>query len=254
MMDVIFARTRHVYQSYTDFWRLVELSGFPTCYVDEIDPTDASACYIFTPKNGEIPDGWPDAKAKIIHWNIEQDVYPDIPGVAETWYSDATLAQMGNGRYVLMGSHPDLAQYVAFDKTTYARYDFIALAYWTHRRQCVRDRMIARGFQIAPNAWGDMRCIHLELARYMLHIHQNDGKPYLAPQRWCIAAAYQMPLITETLENWGAFPRDTMTEYSYNELRYGLTPERLNGRDTGAALHQFLCVEHPFRRCVEAVV
>ncbi len=49
MAEITFVKTRHVYDSYTDFWRLVELSGFPTIYYDELDlrqaqPKDFQRC------------------------------------------------------------------------------------------------------------------------------------------------------------------------------------------------------------------
>jgi hypothetical protein len=249
MTDIIFARTRWEYKSYSDFWRLVTLSGFPVCYVDEIDAADASKCYIFTPRNGETP-GWPDAKATIIHWNIEQDCYPPIPGVSETWCSDATLARLCNAKYVMMGSHPGLlltSPQVSVEQA----YDFIALAYWTHRRAVIRDELTRRGFTFGSDTWGDFRHTELLASAYMLHIHQNDGKPYIAPQRWCIAAAYHLPLVSETVGHRGAFPAETFLELTYNDLRLRVNPGDLNGYGMGAALHHWLCVDNTFRRQVE---
>src|SRR6266404_2769198 len=52
VQEPIFARTRYQYQSYSDFWRLVELSNFQTCYVDQID-LENDQIYITTPINGE---------------------------------------------------------------------------------------------------------------------------------------------------------------------------------------------------------
>jgi len=249
MPDIIFARTRWEYKSYSDFWHLVRLSGFPVCYVDEIDPTDASKCYIFTPRNGETL-GWSDAKARIIHWNIEQDCYPPIPGVAETWCSDVTLAAMCSTKYVMMGSHPGLK--TASPKTTVEKaYDFIALAYWTHRRAMIRDELVKRGFTFGSDTWGDLRHTELLASTYMLHIHQNNGKPYVAPQRWCIAAAYQLPVVSEALGMRGDFPDAVFLELSYNDLYYRVNPGDLNGYGMGEALHQWLCVDYTFRRQVE---
>ena len=52
MTDIIFAKPVRHYDSYTDFWRLVELSGFPTIYVNEIDITKPGI-YITSPMNGD---------------------------------------------------------------------------------------------------------------------------------------------------------------------------------------------------------
>ena len=43
---IIFTRTRHTYDSYSDFWKLVELSGFNICFVDEIDISLENICNI----------------------------------------------------------------------------------------------------------------------------------------------------------------------------------------------------------------
>lgn len=52
MPEIIFARPRWDYNSYTDFYRLIELSGYPLIFFDEIDP-DSSNCYVMTILNGE---------------------------------------------------------------------------------------------------------------------------------------------------------------------------------------------------------
>lgn len=257
MDDIVFCRTRYHYDSYSDFFRLVELSGFPLIYLDEIDPTDASKTFIFSPLNGEIQNdgkmvGWPDAKARVVHWNLEQGCYEPVPGLAETWVCDPLLAQECGARYVMMGSHAGLK---AEDTITPGLYfDLIALSYWTHRRQLVRDKMLTRGLRIAPDGWAEERHKNLSASYAMLHIHQNDGKPYYAPQRWCIAAAYRMPLISETLGVRGPFPAETFTEVDYMELQYAFSRSDLNGRETGEALYQFLCIDNPFRKTVESAV
>ena len=251
MSDITFARTRYDYKTYSDYYKLVELSGFPVCYVDEINAQDASQCYIFSPKNGEIGE-WHDAKAKIIHWNLERDPYPPTIGVAETWCSDATLARKCNARYVVMGSHPRLCVSNS-EAPVLPEYDFAMLSYMTNRRSLVRDRLLQRGLTFAPNAWDMERHKILKRSRTMLHVHQDQDKWYLAPQRWCIAAAYHLPLITEALEDPGAFGKDVMVSRMFSDLCY------LNGEVTrlqayGDALYQFLCVERTFRKCVESAV
>ena len=52
MSDPIFVKTRYHYDSYSDFWKLVELSGFKTVYIDEIDFSE-ECLYILSPMNGE---------------------------------------------------------------------------------------------------------------------------------------------------------------------------------------------------------
>ncbi len=40
-----------IYRSYVDYWKLVELSKFDTCELDEVD-RDSDNTYIFSPVNG----------------------------------------------------------------------------------------------------------------------------------------------------------------------------------------------------------
>ncbi len=78
MTEIIFVRTRHVYDSYWDFWKLVELSGFETCYVDEVK-IEKDNIYIVSPMNGEWRphiNNQHQAKkpvnAHLIMWNLER--------------------------------------------------------------------------------------------------------------------------------------------------------------------------------------
>jgi hypothetical protein len=44
--DIIFARTRWNYESYVDYWDLVELSNFPIVWLDEMDLSKIGTTYI----------------------------------------------------------------------------------------------------------------------------------------------------------------------------------------------------------------
>lgn len=71
MSNILFARPRHDYGSYADFYRLIELSGYPLVYFDEID-TASDNCYIMTMINGEnhAPERWQGARARLILWDL----------------------------------------------------------------------------------------------------------------------------------------------------------------------------------------
>ena len=82
MTEIIFCKTRHLYDSYHDFWALVSLSNFKICYVDEIDISQ-DAIYIVTPCNGEwrphinnenklVHEGKKNIAAHLILWNLER--------------------------------------------------------------------------------------------------------------------------------------------------------------------------------------
>lgn len=267
MTDPIFVRTRFDYVnpengfgSYQDYWRLVELSHFPTCYVDEMD-TASDNVYIISPLNGEIPQedgkplGYPGARARIIHWNLEQSPYPKYPGINETWVSDARLAECTNdGKYLLMGSHEGLRYPGEIERTEH--FDTIMLAYMTPRRDQIAVSVREEGLTIAPNGWGLDRHKSLISTSTMLHVHQNDGKAYCAPQRFALAAAYSLPLITEMLDHPGKFGHGHMLSAAYEYLApfVRVWTRRNEARileGYGESLHQFLCHQWPFRKCVE---
>lgn len=256
MGEVIFARTRHTYDSYTDFWRLVELSGYPTCHADEIDP-DSDHTYIITPVNGEWQEGWQQPRARIILWDMEwRESAPQIPGVAEIWASDAWYARQIGGRYVLLGSHPGLVMDAPAVREL--RYDLALMACadpW--RRNHLITNLIRAGVTLAPNAWGAQRHQNLISSRAMIHIHQHDAFATVAPLRWALAAAYGLPMIAESVADRGAFAECHFLTSEYANLVPFTckTLREFHGlQAAGAALKQFLCEEHPFRREVEAAL
>jgi hypothetical protein len=55
MPEIIFAKPVYKYDSYTDFWRLVELSGFPIISVSDIDITQ-DKIIITAPMNGDYKE------------------------------------------------------------------------------------------------------------------------------------------------------------------------------------------------------
>lgn len=258
MSDVIFLRPRHVYDSYSDVYRLVQLAGYPLLYFDEAQP-DSDHTYIVLLLNGENQQGWPDARARFIWWDLEWRLdgpYPTIPGVSEVWASDAWYAQRVGARYVPMGSHAGLADGPAADGT---RYDFAMMSYFTYRRQWVRDRLLERGLTLAPNAWGEERHAVLSATRAMLHVHQLDNVNTVAPGRFALAAAYSLPVISERLDERGVFEYGCMLTSDYANLAdFADMWLRHNEAhilaDYGRALHNLLCRDHTFRKCVEAAL
>jgi len=263
--DVIFCRPRHEYESYTDYWRLVELSDYPIIYIDEIDPQSDNT-YLVTPLNGEWQDGWQDPRAQIILWDLEWHLpNPGIaewnetvwrPGVARVFASDKWYAEKIDAEYVLLGSHPGLA----YGEEAQKIYDIALMAYLgPPRRSSIVYQLKQLGLSIAANAWGDNRDGILRRSRTMLHIHQHDDVATVAPQRWALAAAYELPLITEGVEDSGLFDFTHALSTDYNNLASmaHIFIKQQNPRvleDKAKALHQFLCVEHTFRKCVEAAL
>lgn len=258
MPDVIFARTRYNYDSYSDFFRLVELSGYPVVFVDEMDIHDATKTYILSPLNGEWNQGWTDVQSRLIWWDLEWRLvgdYPHIPGVSEIWASDRWYANQISAKYVLLGSHSGLN--LEPGETRPHKFDFVMLSYMTYRRQWIRDRILQTGLMLAPNGWSRERHETLIKTAIMLHVHQNDEVNTIAPQRWALAAAYGMPVISESITDRGLFGYTQFMDCEYGYLPTFLKMWRSDYRrlnDYGAALHDFLCVQHTFRKEVEAAL
>ena len=180
---IIFLRTRWNYDSYTDYWKLVELSGFPIQYIDEADLTGNDNTYILSPMNGEwrphLSSIYPDLLARrkmgsqVVLWNLErpggsgslqayiksgQDLITD--GVVDRiWVSDQNLARDTGFEYVTLGGHPGLGEPGAVaDK----KYDLIHLSCYSPRRSLLfktpsEPHKVYYGWTIAPNGWGAER-------------------------------------------------------------------------------------------------
>lgn len=264
MPSIIFAQPRHQYGSYADYRKLIELSGFPLVFMDEIDP-DSDNIYIFsTPAThwhtGVERKGWPGARARIIYWSLEwyKDVdYRSIPGV-EIWSPDAWYADLIGARYVPMGGHPDLKLHPT--RPNGRVFDVATLFAPTPRRQwAVHQLQNERHLHLAPtqDCWDEHRHNVLMQSRCMVMVHQLDNSPTVAPQRWALAAAYGLPVITETLGNPGIFSEGRrlmadlpfLGEFTAMWLR---AENKARLEDYGNALHDFLCHHYTFRKSVEA--
>ena len=256
MSNPVFVRTRHVYDSYSDLVTLIQLSGFSLVYVDELD-ADSDNTYVLVTRNGEVPEaGYPNARARLIHWNLEWDEYPPLAGITETWSSDKWFASTIGARYVPMGSHRDLNLHP--DETTPHEYDAALLAYLGPYRRGWLVNQLAQRVRLGPNGWGAERDVILRKSRSMLNIHQREGVNAVAAQRFAVAAAYRLPVITEALTDGGIFDRTTVLSAGYHEL-VDCASAWLHGdarilNDFGDGLHQLLCIENTFEKCVNAAL
>jgi len=219
---IIFARTRHVYDSYTDFWRLVELGNFPICYIDEVNLGQRNV-YITTMIDPN-PDGeWAQMiklqegqrrNAHLILWNLERPkgwcqtvmrynerchLMLSRRWFDEIWVSDRRLAQESELRHVILGSHPGLGTPGALDEKSYG---LVHMSYATNRRQTVYKHFDS----IGPSCWGEERDRVLRASRFALNVHQDDH-PFQEPLRFALFAAYGLPILSEAM--FDAYPWGT---------------------------------------------
>lgn len=267
-MTITFVRPRHKYDSYRDFWKLVELSGFPTCFVDECDLTKP-VVYITTMVNttwGNLIRAFEGKRrrAHLILWNLERPYgwagsvgkYGDkcwqmmhSRHFDEVWVSDRRLAQETELRFVILGSHPDLGH-----PGDAKKHDFCHMSVATNRRQSVYKHFD----NIGPNCWPPQRDEVLRASRFALNVHQ-DNHPFQEPLRFALFAAYGLPIITETI--FDAFPwgGETMIFNPYPSLvakMRQVIDDKAYGRfvEMGMRGRQLMCFENTFRACVVQAV
>lgn len=268
-MNPIFAKTRYEYSSYSDFWRLVELSNFKTCYVDQMD-LESEEVYVSTPVNGETRPHIFNRrsilkeaqKARIIIWQLERPISPsgsiDDQIVHMTnefykfsdavWISDRFIASKDSRlTYLEMGSHPDLASGAPHP----SQHDIAHVSCSVPRRDGILRRL-PPDVRIAPNAWGAERDNILRQSRAMLNIHQDDTQ-VIEPLRIALAAAYKLPYLTERCYDLHPLvPGETCLEAPYHALLNSV-PTWLTYKDLhefGERLHKRLCLEVNFKTSV----
>lgn len=250
--DPIFAFPKKDYPSYSDIKRLVELSGFRAVTIEQIDTFSRQPYIVVSPE--PIPD-LNGLRARIICWQLEYagDYTENYKGfTGEVWASDKAWANEHSAKYVLLGSHPDLRGYdgmTAPNRTILYDYGVTMLGYMTPRREAIKNKLSNLTWPPSyPGHNTKERYDQLEHTYLMLHVHQHDNAPYVAPQRIAIAAAYHMPVVSETVTDPGALT-GVITYADYDKL-----PSSVNKaikKANGDPLHNLLCVERTFRTCVQ---
>lgn len=266
MNKVIFARPRHHYRPYEDFFRLVELSGFDADYLDQVNWQDPDLTVIATPKHPEwdqvIPPGH---KARLIWWTLERGHHEEPPMdmsnpfrppyVDEVWASDKAFAEQIGARYVFLGGHPAFG---GVDYTRPKQNAIITLMYLSGRRQALIGGLAGLSCGDAPNGlWGEERDRHLKASRLIVSAHQDDY-PWSEPIRFMIAGCYAMPLLSETCQDSGHW----VDGFHYESATLNMIPAKarfmlqddLKLRRLGAAAWRLVCTERPFRQEVKAAL
>jgi hypothetical protein len=266
VVRIVFARTRHVYPSYTDFWRLVEAAGFATCFIDEINLGEPIT-YVTTPWNGETVPAVRDARAwgdqgKLVWWLLERDAADAgmidpvmVELFDEVWVSDRSYANLNaKFRHVVLGGHPLFG-----DPSLGKQYDVCHLAYLWGRRRAAVDEMIRRGRTVAPEAFGKAQQDRfVATSRLMLSMHQYETARIIAPIRFAVAASYNLPLVSEgVVDAWPLIEGRDFLQAPIEQLP-DLVDRVLGDVDLrqrlAIGLRSRLVLEHPFGQEVERAV
>lgn len=213
--EPVFVRSTYPYVAYTDFWRLVELSGFRSLPAAEVNLAQPGV-YIWPSMDMEFIErlsAQPPGKreATVIFWNLERpDERPGINyvelfrrGMSEIlqwadgiWISEESLHVADpRTQLVMLGGHPGLAEAglepPVFDVAHFGRL--------TPRRQSMVELLGQRGLKVTGNAWGPEREKMLASSRLLLNIDRVEGLHLAPPLRWVLGAAYRIPNFTEAL-------------------------------------------------------
>lgn len=270
-MRIVFVKTRHEYDSYRDFWKLVELSGFDTCFTEQMD-LSADVIYITTPINGDFRPHIKHARsilsgpqqARVVWWNLERpdsDGSPHISTIVDElleycdaiWVSDRYYASLDSRmQYVVLGSHEKLC--ISTEKIP-TEYDYTHQSYAWGRRDAIYVPLRRHGLKEGPNSWFEERDKVLRSSKLMLNVHQTP-MPIGEPLRFAVTAAYRMPMVSEKMND----PYPLVAGHDYVDVHFDRlvdvirleTNGHLNLPWIGNNLYNRLCVEWPFRRGVEA--
>ncbi len=272
MESIVFVRSTRNYSSYTDFWRLVELSGFPIVDQSQVH-FESDRLYVWVEMDVDFMVPVSDhpkstRRARTAFWHIEPvDRRASATTDAATWWKrsldqtlllvdDVWVSDMGifrmdpRSRWVCFGGHPGLRENVA---NTGPRYDVAHIGQVTPRREKVITELELRGISVSPGPRGESRIWILSSSKLMLDVQRLEGVPLVTPIRWVTAAAYKLPLVREELpdpsplvkdESILMAPYDKLADRVEEALYQDLTP-------IGHAAWKAFCETNTFRSCVE---
>lgn len=275
MNDPIFIKSSATYETYSDFWRLVELSGFRTVRAKLAD-WSVKETYIWPTMDAEfmdVMDAFPKGKrtAKLVFWNLER---PDgsyrgkmniqelfWKGTGEildwadaVWVSDKGLWTMDQRNvFAVLGGHPGLREHEVLE----ARHEALHLGQATPRRHATIIGIEKLGVSVKQAAWGAEREQALASSRLFLSIDRVFGIHFSSPLRYVLAAAYGLPILSEEIEDpYPLVAAKTVLMAKYENLpnaahvmlRMPVMKDVLT--QVGDACRKLLCEEWTFRRGV----
>ena len=288
MTEIVFARPIHKYDSYHDFYKLAELSGFPIISVSEIDVT-RDYIVITAPMNGDYKEhfvgnlaqweatgeitggqllrqkqsGLPRL-AHLIVWNLERPggsgsigqyaedskSWIDNRFCDEVWVSDPTMADETMLRYVVLGSDYGLGK--PWDNK---HYNLVHMSVTIPRRVHIYKEFN----NIAPNAWpwdSPSRDEILKASKFALNVHQ-DNYPFVEPLRLALFAAYGLPVISEKLNDNYPYGSDIATHGYHGlvpALKAALADDYDQWKEKGLRLREKMCKQLQFGKMVRKAI
>lgn len=262
MKDIIFLKAKH-YQSYTDYWKLIELSGFKVIPIECVD-WKKKATYILSPVNGEcanfeVPK---KRKASIILWDLERPAgrgglgstlnYLNLFGVDEIWHSNKYLSVQLNTKYVRFGSDTKLVKNAKVINKK--KYDFVHVSHINKRRQIILSQL--DHLKIASNGWGKKRHKKLLQSLFGLNLHQDEDD-YGEPLRLALFAAYKLPVISEIVYDDYISNKEGLLYLEFDNFASGVNHCIANYdryKHLGNDLYQVLCKDYQFGKVVRETV
>ena len=294
MTNITFCTTGHFYESYRDFWRLVELSNFPIIPVSELDISQEGV-FITAPMNEDwrehINEQHKQGKrvnAHLVLWNIERPggsaggvgnyaeqcrylVYGLWPNGEKTKQRAAGEIVESYGRFIdeVWVADRRLAEethlrFVVLGSDTglgepgsEKRYDFCHMSYELPHRAAIYNKFSAES--IGPNSWPPERDEVLKQSRFGLNIHQEDRHtPFQEPLRLALYAAYGLPIITETIFDPYPWSDETAIFCSYDSivrrLKQVLDEDYEPYKQMGLRARETMTGEFQFGKCVRLAV
>lgn len=266
--EVVFVKPPTEYPSYRDFWRLVELCGFPTASAGEAH-LDSQGILIFPCMEGQFlsrlmahPKPRP---ARVVWWYLERpdvNYRPDraleafvfgndeaLAWVDEIWVSDGYLHQADRRtRLIPFGSHPALAEQA---RSNSPDVDVVHIGQRTPRRDKVLSELERRGLRVIDAGWGPGRADAIARARLAVNIERVEGLHFLAPLRLAVFGAYGVPILTETVATLKPFESMDVFEAKYESLAdvaEALVQPRLRDvlEAAGASVRRAYAERYPF--------
>lgn len=238
-----------LYDSYDDYWKLVLLSEFKTCELEEVDQASHNI-YIFSPNNGnvkatcEIPH-----QATYILWQLErpgkiENIVPTY--FNEMWVSDRYFHRLVNSekcKFVPIGGHKNLRN--PLPVITLA-YNFVHLSYLYGERLEKVKKLTDAGYTMAPNGWGEDKRLSLSSSTWGLALHQDDML-IIEPLRYTLFGCWKLPIIAEYSEDFYPYKVTTLEKFNSGNFDNGrniydnyqlLTEEMTFRKVVGAALNE----------------